>query len=82
MIVHGESKPNSARQTTWEGIEQAFRNTIYTADTFDTATEFECECTACYCQDCPLKDKCGDAFTAEQWVSIRDEVMKDADWKE
>lgn len=79
MIVHGESKHNSARQTTWEGIELAFRNTIYTADTFDTATVFACECTACYCTDCPLKDKCGESFTAEQWVSIRDEVMKDAE---
>lgn len=79
MIVHGESKPNIARQTTWEGIEQAFRNTIYTADIYATATEFECECTACYCQDCPLKDKCGESFTAEQWVNIRDEVMKDAE---
>lgn len=82
MIVHGGSNPNSTRQTTWEGIERAFRNTIYTADVFDTATEFECECTACYCKDCPLKDKCGESFTAEQWVSIRDEVMKDADCKE
>ena len=77
MIVHGES--NSARQTTWEGIELAFRNTIYTADKFDIATEFACECTACYCKDCPVKDKCGESFTAEQWVSIRDDVMKDAD---
>lgn len=82
MIVHGESKPNSARQTTWEGIEQAFKDTIYEADTFATTTDFKCESTACYCQDCPVKDKCGESFTAEQWVSIRDEVMKDADCKE
>lgn len=82
MIVHGESKPNSARQTTWEGIEQAFKDTIYAADKFDTAIDFQCECTACYCKDCPMKYKCGESFTAEQWVSIRDEVMKDADCKE
>ena len=79
MIIHGESKPNADKQTTWEGIEQAFKNTIYTADTFDIATEFECECTACYCQDCPMKDKCGESFTAEQWKNIRDEVMKGAE---
>lgn len=53
MIVHGESKQNRDKVTTWEGIEKAFRNTIYTADTFDIATEFECECCACYCNDCP-----------------------------
>ncbi len=82
MITHGDSKPNSARQTTWEGIEQAFRNTIYTADTFNTTTDFKCECTACYCGDCPLKDKCGEHFAVEQWRRIRDEVMKDADCKE
>lgn len=79
MIVHGESKANTQKQTTWEGIEQAFKNTIYTADTFDTATEFACECTACYCKDCPMNDKCGEAFTAEQWKDIRDEVMSNAD---
>ena len=77
MIVHGESKPNAMKQTTWEGIEQAFRNTIYTANLFDIATGFECECTACYCKDCPLKDVCGEQFTVEQWKNIRDEVLKD-----
>ena len=76
MIVHGDSKPNHARQTTWEGIEQAFKNTIYTADTFGTATSFNCECTACYCADCPLSDMCGEFFTAEEWISIREEVLK------
>lgn len=75
MIVHGDSKPNSNKQTTWEGIEQAFRNTIYTADTFDIATEFACECTACYCQDCPVRYKCGDSYTGEQWRKIREEVL-------
>lgn len=79
MIVHGESKPNSTRQTTWEGIELAFKNTIFVAGTFNTTTDFKCECTACYCQDCPMKDKCGDSFTAEQWKNIRDEVMKGAE---
>lgn len=82
MIIRGESMPNRARQTTWEGIEQAFKNTIYTADTFDIATEFECECTACYCQDCPMKDECGEPFTAEQWMAIRDSVLKDSELKD
>lgn len=60
MIVHGESKPNSAKLTTWDGIEQAFKNTIYVADTFDIATDFECACVACYCKDCPMKANCGE----------------------
>lgn len=75
MIVHGESKHNSDRITTWEGIELAFTNTLYTADTFDIATEFACECTACYCKDCPVADKCGESFTGEQWRKIREEVL-------
>lgn len=79
MIVHGESKPNSARQTTWEGIEQAFKNTIYAADTFNTTIDFMCGCVACYCGDCPLRDVCGEHFAVEQWRRIRDEVMKDAE---
>lgn len=82
MIVHRESNSNSARQTTWEGIEQAFRNTIYTADTFDIATGFECECTACYCNNCPVADKCGESFTGEQWRHIWEEVKATADCKE
>lgn len=77
MIVHGESKPNAMKQTTWEGIEQAFNNTIYAADAFNTTIDFMCGCSACYCEDCPLKDVCGEQFTAEQWKSIRYEVMKD-----
>lgn len=79
MIIHGESKPNHARQTTWEGIEQGFKNTIWAAETFNTVTDFMCGCTACYCGDCPLKDICGEHFNAEQWKNIRDEVMKDAE---
>lgn len=81
MIVHGESKHNSARQTAWEGIEQAFKNTIYIADTFDIATDFECECTACYCNNCPVADKCGESFTAEQWKHIWEEILANADEK-
>lgn len=76
MIIHGDSKPNHAKQTTWEGIELALRNTICTAEMFDIATEFACECTACYCADCPLSDMCGESFTAEEWVSIREEVLR------
>ena len=76
MIVHGDSKPNHAKQTTWEGIKLAFSNTIYAADTFDTAIDFMCGHTACYCADCPLSDMCGESFTAEEWISIREEVLK------
>lgn len=79
MITHGESKHNSDRITTWEGIELAFKNTQYTADTFDISTDFVCECTACYCNNCPVADKCGESFTGEQWRHIWEEVKANAD---